>query len=53
LNEQAMEQAARAVVRHMLFAHSEKPGVPVKRTELSALVTARFSAVKSKALITP
>jgi hypothetical protein len=29
---QAMEQASRALVRHMLFAHAEKPGVPVKRT---------------------
>ena len=28
---QALEQAARAVVRHMLFTHAEKPGTPVKR----------------------
>lgn len=38
----AMEAAASAVVRHMLFSHSEKPGVPVKRTELATLVTSRF-----------
>ncbi|KAI3426938.1 hypothetical protein D9Q98_006882 [Chlorella vulgaris] len=48
----AMEQASRAVVRHMLFAHSEKPGVPVKRTEVAAVVTQRFPTVKAKGVVT-
>lgn len=48
----AMEQASRALVRHMLFSHSEKPGVPVKRAEVSAVVTQRFPNLKSKTAVT-
>ncbi|KAL4443354.1 hypothetical protein ABPG75_011091 [Micractinium tetrahymenae] len=48
----AMEAAARAVVRHMLFSHSEKPGVPVKRTELVTVVTSRFPNLKNKGPVT-
>ncbi|KAL4420884.1 hypothetical protein ABPG77_001225 [Micractinium sp. CCAP 211/92] len=48
----AMEAAARAVVRHMLFSHSEKPGVPVKRTELATVVTSRFPNLKHKGPVT-
>lgn len=48
----AMQAASRAVARHMVFAHTEKPGVPVKRTELVAVVTARFPNIKSKAPVT-
>lgn len=48
----ALEQASRAVVRYMLFSHSEKPRVPVRRTEIAAVITARFPNLKSKAAVT-
>ncbi|PRW50930.1 melanoma-associated antigen G1 [Chlorella sorokiniana] len=47
----ALEQASRAVVRHMLFAHSDKPGVPVRRSEIAAVISARFPNVKAKAAV--
>ena len=42
---QALEQASRAVVRYMLFAHSDKPGVPVRRSGEQPSVRARCDAV--------
>ncbi|EFN56654.1 hypothetical protein CHLNCDRAFT_144490 [Chlorella variabilis] len=45
----AMEQASRALVRHMLFSHSEKPGVPVKRAgKLAPLPNTQAACTWSK-----
>ncbi|PSC75792.1 melanoma-associated antigen G1 [Micractinium conductrix] len=49
VHQQAMLAAARAVVRYMLFAHSEKPGVPVKRPELVGVVTTALPNLKGGA----